>query len=60
LTHFEYPGEDVSWELEWAEFKKAILENRPPLGNGQDGFKANRVIEAIYESSHKQQPIKIE
>jgi len=48
---FEYPQEDVSWVKEWQEFKSAIRENRQPIGNGEDGLRANQVIEAIYKSS---------
>ena len=47
----EFPPEDVSWKAEWKEFKSAISENREPIGNGYDGFMANKVIEAIYRSS---------
>ncbi len=47
----EFPPEDISWKEEWKEFKTAISENREPVGNGYDGFMANKVIEAIYRSS---------
>jgi predicted dehydrogenase len=52
LTTFEFPAEDISWELEWKEFKAAMIERRSPLGSGEDGLKANLVIEAILRS-HK-------
>ncbi len=57
ITLLEYPGEDLSWELEWIEFKNAILEKRKPLGNGEDGLRANLVIEAINKSHTEQRPI---
>lgn len=48
---WEYPGSDLSWQAEWQEFKAAIQEGRQPLGNGQDGYQAARVIAAIYQSA---------
>ncbi|MBE0643770.1 MAG: Gfo/Idh/MocA family oxidoreductase [Bacteroidetes bacterium] len=48
----EYPAEDTSWREEWKEFRSAIDEQRAPLGSGRDGLMANRVIEALYASSH--------
>jgi len=48
---FEYPGADESWSREWLDFTAAILEHREPLGSGKDGLMANRVVEALYQSS---------
>jgi predicted dehydrogenase len=48
---WEFPGPDVSWQAEWHEFKAAIDEEREPLGSGQDGYQAARIIDAIYESA---------
>ncbi len=53
----EFPPEDVSWKEEWKEFKNAISDGREPVGNGYDGFMANRVIEAIYKSNKEQRTI---
>lgn len=47
----DFPSDDISWEREWLEFVSAIKENRQPIGNGLDGLKANKVVEAIYKSS---------
>ena len=47
----EFPPEDVSWKIEWQEMKNAIAEKRDVIGNGNDGLKANEVIEALYISS---------
>ena len=55
----EFNGPDISWEAEWAEFLSAIRENRQPLGNGQDGLEANRMIEAVYKSARENRPVKI-
>ena len=54
---FEFPDEDISWENEWKEFKKACEEHREPIGNGYDGLKANEVIDAIYTSSRENKVI---
>jgi predicted dehydrogenase len=51
LESWEYPGPDISWEAEWREFTGAIRENRPPLGEGYDGYQAALIIDSIYESS---------
>ena len=48
-TSFE--GPDRSWHVEWQEFKSAIAQNRQPLGNGDDGLAAARIIDAIYASA---------
>lgn len=48
---WEFSGPDISWQAEWGEFKAAIAEQRQPLGNGQDGYQAARIIDAIYESA---------
>lgn len=47
---WEYPGPDLSWQVEWQEFIHAIHEQRQPCGNGQDGLQAAKVIDAIYTS----------
>jgi predicted dehydrogenase len=43
------PGED--WKHEWMEFLAAIDEKREPLGSGVDGLRAQRLIEAAYQSA---------
>jgi predicted dehydrogenase len=54
---FEFPSNDVSWEKEWVEFKKAVEEKRIPLSDGINGLKANIVVDAIYKSSLKNEVI---
>jgi len=56
----QFPGPDISWEMEWKEFISAIIERREPLGNGKDGLEANRMIEAVYRSAHQNCPIRIQ
>jgi len=55
----EFSEPDISWEEEWKEFIFAIEKNRQPLGNGWDGYKANKMIEAVYESAKKGRVVKI-
>jgi len=56
----EFPDPDISWQEEWKEFTSAIREGREPLGNGEDGLEANRMIEAVYHSARENRPIKIQ
>jgi len=57
IKSYEFPDGDNSWTLEWNEFKQAIKENREPMGSGQDGYEANRIVDAIYRSSKSNKPI---
>ncbi len=54
-----FDGQDVSWEEEWKEFVMAIREGREPMGNGQDGLEANRMIDAVYRSARENRSVKI-
>jgi len=56
----EFSGPDISWEEEWKEFIFAIQEGKEPLGNGWDGYQANRMIEAVYESARIGKSIRLE
>ena len=49
----QYRGSDNSWYEEWKDFVTAIKENRQPLGTGQDGLEAIKLVLAIYESAEK-------
>ena len=53
----EYPPEDVSWKAEWQEFENAVKEQRLVIGDGNDGLKANEVIEALYLSQKINTPV---
>lgn len=55
----EFDREDRSWELEWKEFVSAISEGREPLANGYDGWQANRMVDAVYESSQRRLVVKL-
>lgn len=53
----EYRGEDRSWYEEWKEFVAAAQEGRKPLGSGEDGQEAMRLVFAAYESARKEKVI---
>ncbi|MEW6382163.1 MAG: Gfo/Idh/MocA family oxidoreductase [bacterium] len=55
----DFPAEDISWEEEWKELVQAIRENREPLGSGQDGYEANRMLEAVYDSARLGRPVEL-
>ena len=55
----EFTGPDISWQEEWQEFISAVENRREPIGNGWDGYQANRMIEAVYESARTGQVAKI-
>jgi len=55
----QFPGPDLSWQLEWAEFTQAIQEKRQPIGNGFDGFQANKMIDAVLRSAQSGGAVKI-
>ena len=50
--HFHEPDKD-SWRLDWMEFLAAIEEDRQPLGNAYDGWKAVEMAHAVYTSSRE-------
>lgn len=51
---FEFPLENASWENEWLEFIDAIKSGKQPMGNAPDSLRALQLVEAAYESSHRQ------
>jgi len=55
----DFPGEDISWEEECKELVQAIKENREPLGSGWDGYQANRMLGAVYESVRLGRPVNL-
>jgi predicted dehydrogenase len=56
---FEFAEEDSSWREEWNEFKSAIIEKRNVIGNSYDGFRANKVVDAIYLSNMQKKAITV-
>jgi predicted dehydrogenase len=50
-TIWEYPGEDTSWRLEFAEFADDITLNRQPAANLNDASAALKIVDRIYKDS---------
>ena len=51
---------DTSWIEEWKNFLGAINKKNNLIGDSEDGFRANRLVEAIYESSKSGSSVKID
>jgi predicted dehydrogenase len=47
-TTFEYPGQDQSWDTEFAEFVSAVSDNRPPCGDIADAVANLAIVDEIY------------
>jgi predicted dehydrogenase len=52
-TIWEYPGEDKSWQAEWAHFTACIGQRKLPSGNMEDALAALRVVDALYAQSRQ-------
>jgi len=48
---YTWPGEDVSWGLEFKNFVDAIKKNEEPLGTLQDAYATMKIIFDIYKWS---------
>ncbi len=55
----KFGNKDCSWLEEWKEFISAIKKDRQPLGNGQDGLEAVKLVENIYKSAEQEKVIKL-
>lgn len=51
VSEESFDGPDVAWQLEWADFVRAIDEGQPYLGTPADGVTAMTMIEALYKSA---------
>jgi len=59
-TVWRYGGvPDRSWERGLEELSAAIDENREPLANGVDGWRAVQMAYAVYESNRSGQAVKL-
>jgi predicted dehydrogenase len=52
-------SEDPSWEDEWKNFIGALTQRKKLIGDGFDGWEANRIVGAIYESSKRKKVVKL-
>jgi len=59
IENYEFEENDNSWFLEWKDFKEAIKNHREPHGSGQDGYMANKIIDAIYKSNELDKPVQL-
>lgn len=50
---YNWPGEDLSWKLEFENFVDAIKKDKEPLGTLQDAYAAMKIIFDIYSWSKK-------
>jgi len=48
-AHWEYPGADESWQIEFAEFLEDIRLNRTPAAGLADARPALAIVEKIYD-----------
>lgn len=59
LKTWTFPGADKSWEAEWKNFVSAIRGAAKLNGSGEDGLRANEIVEALYQSSRFNKEIKL-
>ena len=59
IKTWAFPDENSSWTAQWAEFRSAIRAGRDPVGSGEDGLHAQRVVEAIYRSSNTRRAVRV-
>jgi predicted dehydrogenase len=45
---YEYPGEDRSWSLEWADFRRAVGDGARACGDFTDAMAALEVVDRVY------------
>lgn len=50
---YEYPGKDLSWELEFKDFYHAISTGSQPCGNLDDAFSALTIVGDLYNIIRK-------
>lgn len=51
VTEESFPGADVSWRREWADFAEAVTTGRLTHGGAEDGLAVMRMIDALYRSA---------
>ena len=50
---FEFPGEDLSWKLEFENLLDAIRKDTPVNGTLEDAYEVMKVVEKIYRWSEQ-------
>lgn len=54
-TIWEYPGEDTSWQAEFAHFTDCIAQRRTPSGTLEDALAALEIVQQLYDQSSLRQ-----
>jgi len=54
-----FSGPDLSWELEWQDFVRAIAQGGTWLGTAADGVAAMTTIDALYRSASAGVPVSV-
>ena len=55
IQKFSFSEDDNSWKKEWKFFKELIVKNE----QFDNGYQANLIVDAIYTSSKKNQPVNV-
>lgn len=50
-VHYEFAGEDQSWEKEWTHFIDCLSQDCLPIGNAYDGLKSMEMIHWLYHAA---------
>lgn len=56
---FDFGDNDKSWEREWVNFIHAVWKEEKLIGDGEDGLRANQLVDAIYRSSRSHKEIRL-
>ena len=55
IKNFSFPENDNSWEKEWKFFNELIFKKE----YSDNGYQANLIVDAIYKSNKKNQPVDV-
>jgi predicted dehydrogenase len=55
-----FDGPDLSWQLEWQEFVRAVTDETTYFGTPEDGIAAMRLVDALYRSARAGTPVGID
>ena len=55
IQKFSFSENDNSWKKEWKFFKELIVKKE----QSDNGYQANLIVDAIYTSSKKNQPVNV-
>jgi len=60
MNEQQFPGPDLSWQSEWADFVGAVTEARPYWGTPEDAVSTMAMIDALYQSARNASVISLE